>query len=86
MKKNKTEGLEYVGWKFWFVVFVLIAVPGIYASFQLVTDRAVFLVPIAMGGVTAAIVAGVVSWVVNAVLQYRAKKRQLAARKKAKKR
>jgi hypothetical protein len=86
MKKNRTEGLEYVGWKFWFVIFVLIVIPGIYVSFQLVTDRALFLVPIAMGGIAAAIGAGFLSWAVNAVLQYRAKKRHLAARKKAKKR
>jgi hypothetical protein len=45
-----------------------------------------FLVPVAMGAVTAAIGAGLLSWAVNAVLQRRAKKRQLAARKKAKKR
>ncbi|MFO7973903.1 MAG: hypothetical protein R6V12_04635 [Candidatus Hydrogenedentota bacterium] len=86
MKKNKAESLEYVGWKFWFVVFVIVAVPGSYLSFQLVREGTSFLVPIAMGGVGAAVGAGVVSWAVNAVLQYWAKRRRLAARKKVKKR
>ena len=82
---NTSNDLDYVGWKFWFVIFVLIAVPGVYFSFQLVTERTTFFVPVAMGGIAAAIVAGVLSWAVNAVLQSRAKRRQLAARKKAKK-
>ena len=84
--KDKTSGLEYVGRKFWFVGFVVVAVPAVYASFQLVTERTTPLVPVAMGAIGAAIGAGVVSWAVNSVLQYRTRKRQLAARKKARKR
>jgi hypothetical protein len=84
--KNKTDGLEYVGWKFWFVVFVVTAVPGIYVSYQLVTEQTTFLVPVSMGTIGAAIGAGVISWAVNAILQYRTKKRRLAVRKKVKKR
>ena len=84
--KDKTSGLEYVGWKFWFVVFVVVAVPAVYASFQLVTERTTPLVPVAMGAIGAAIGAGVVSLAVNSVLQYRTRKRHLAASKKARKR
>ena len=53
--KDKTSGLEYVGWKFWFVVFVVVAVPAVYASFQLVTERTTPLVPVAMGAIGAAL-------------------------------
>ncbi|HOD50058.1 MAG TPA: hypothetical protein PLM14_08285 [Candidatus Hydrogenedentes bacterium] len=86
MAKKKADSIEYIGWTFWFVVFVLIAIPAIYVSFQLVTERTTFLVPISMGGISAAVGAGLLSWAVNVVVQYRVKKRQLAARKKAKKR
>ncbi len=86
MAVKKADAFDYVGWKFWFVVFTLIAIPAIYASFQVVREGTTFLVPVAMGGITAAIGAGLVSWALNSALQYRAKRRQLAARKKAKKR
>ena len=86
MAAKKTDAFEYAGWKFWCVVFVLIAIPAIYASFQLVREDTTFLVPVSMGGITAAIGAGLVSWAINSVLQYRAKRRQLTVRKKARKR
>jgi anti-sigma-K factor RskA len=84
--KNKSAELEYVGWRFWFVVFAVVAVPATYLSFQLVTERTTPLVPVSMGAIGAAISAGVVSWAVNSALQYKTRKRRLAARKKAKKR
>ena len=82
--KDKTSGLEYVGWKFWFVVFVVVAVPAVYASFQLVTERTTPLVPVAMGAIGGHR-AGVVSWAVNSVLQYRTESANWR-RKKARKR
>ena len=86
MAAKKADAFEYVGWKFWGVIFVLIAIPAIYGSFQLVREDTTFLVPVSMGGITAAIGAGLVSWATNSVLQYRAKRRQRTVRKKAKKR
>ena len=87
-KKKKKSSFEFdaAGWPFWTVLFVLLVGPGIYGSLQLVRSGANPMLPVGMGVVSAAIGAGVVSWAVNSVIQWRRKKKRLAERKKARKR
>jgi len=76
---------DAAGWLFWTVVFLLALGPCLYGSWHLVYDDASRWIPLSMGFVFAALIAGFLSWAVNAVLQRRVKKRRLSERKKAKK-
>ena len=75
-----------MGWVFFSVWFVLLTGPCIYGLFQVVTDDTNALVPVGVGTVIAAVAAALIALTVNSVLQLRAKRRRIAARKKARKR
>jgi len=83
--KKDWLNFDAAGWRFWLLVFLLSLGPYMYGSWQLVYDDASRLIPISMGGVLAAVSAGIVSWAVNSVIQKRVKKQRHARRKKAKK-
>jgi len=85
-KKEKEEYWDSVGWLFFAVWFVLLVGPCIYGLSQIVTEGTSALVPFAVGPVFAAVAAGLIAWAVNSVLQFRAKRRRIAARKKVRKR
>jgi len=82
---KRSPRFDTAGWLFWSIVFVILAVPCIYGVWRVTDEHAFFLMRIGAGVVIAAIGAGVISLAVNAVLQYRNKKRRVVARKRAKK-
>jgi len=77
---------DAAGWLFWTVVFALCAGPCMYAAWQIIDPKANRLYPIGTGFVVAAILAGFISWAVNAALQWREKRQRIERRKKARKR
>jgi hypothetical protein len=86
--KKKSSHFDAAGWTFWIIVFGVLLGPAIWGMWIVKTEEATWLFPLGKGTVLSAIAAGVVTWAVNAVLQYRGKKQRLAERKskKAKKR
>lgn len=86
MNKEKSASLESVGWVFYCIVFGVVLAPAIILAWQISYERATRMLPIGLGIAIAAIVAGMITWLVNSVLQWRAEKRRKAERKKAKKR
>lgn len=76
---------DAAGWPFWIVVFLIAVGPCLYGSWHLVYDEVSRVLPVSMGLIFAALIAGFLSWAVNTVLQKRVKKRRHSERKKAKK-
>lgn len=85
MEKKRSFEFDAAGWGFWVIVFFVLVGPAIYGSWHVVTERASRGIPVGMGLVGAALGAGLVSWAVNAVLQFKRKKEKLAERRKSKK-
>jgi len=71
-KTEKSKGIEAVGWGFWLICFVILYVPswliGKNFSYE---DRSTGLFPLVVGFAIAAFGAGILSFVVNFVLQKR---------------
>lgn len=86
MAKQERKPLDSVGWLFWFIVFLIASIPSVYFAFQIVDEEQAPPIPVGIGVILAGFIAGIVAWVVNAVLHARAKRFYEAARKKAKKR
>ena len=63
------KNIEEVGWIFWVVVFALLVAPGIYLAYSLTYDTASTIVRVGFGLFMAAMGSGLVSWLVNEVLQ-----------------
>lgn len=84
MATKKHTQIETVGWKFWLVAFVVLIVPGYLALLPITRESTPWYALAAGGVVFAAIGAGVVSWAVNSLLQYRVRKRRHAERKSKK--
>jgi len=84
VRNKNAERFEAAGWRFWLVVFVLLAGPCVYLAWTVTEDDTFAPMRVSAGAVLAALGAGVVSWAVNSVLQRRARKRRAAQRKKAK--
>ncbi len=84
MSKKAMAKFEFVGWVFWAVTFALLVGPAVYGAWQITREGASPMIPIAMGVVAAALAAGVVSWAINSVLQWRYQRRRLKERKKSK--
>ncbi len=84
-QNEKENHRDSVGWLFFCVWFVLLLGPCVYGVFQIVTEDANDLVPFGAGVVFAAVAAALVAWIVNSILQFRAKRRRIAVRKVARK-
>jgi uncharacterized metal-binding protein len=84
--KVRENRLDSVGWTFWLVVFVLLAGPFIWWAWQYRYESDSRGIPVILGLVASALVAGILSSAVNYVLQRRAMQRQKAERKQQKKR
>jgi len=84
--KKASFEFDAAGWLFWTVLLAVFLGPCLWGVWQITYEDTSALVRIGMGGVSAAVGAGFVSWVVNAVLQHYRKKKRLAQRKKAKRR
>lgn len=83
--KNLATRFETAGWIFFFIVFLLLAVPFIWGAFRVVYESTHPIAVVATGATAAAIVAGVITAVVNWALQRRAHRQRLSSRKKTKK-
>lgn len=82
---GQVKHIDSVGWIFWLVCFVLFSAPCIYWAWQQKYESTPWGTPIIIGMVAGAIIAGMFSSAVNWVLQRRARNRQLAERKLARK-
>jgi hypothetical protein len=83
--KSERFKFDTAGWLFWIIVLVILAGPCIWATRFFIYETSNILYRIGAGLFLAAVGAGVVSWAVNAVLQWRQEKQRIARRKKAKK-
>ena len=76
------------GWGFWLIVFFIALGPCIYGLLQIGDKGVKPLVLVTFGALAAAIVAGLISWMVNALLQLRIAKidaREVRERRKKRK-
>lgn len=85
MAKNTSMHLESVGWKFWTLTFGVLLGPSVYLGWKIRYEDVSTLVPILVGFIMAALGAGVLSWIVNSVLQSRHERLRIAERKQRKK-
>ena len=85
MTKEKKELFDAAGWGFWGILFVLFLAPSVYGVWHIIYRVQRGPVAIAAGVVLAALLAGIVSWAVNMVIQRRRKKQRQADRKLARK-
>lgn len=75
--KKSTKRLDSVGWVFWLICFLPAYPVGYYLSYQAAyEDQKTGLLPWVLGFVLAALGAGIVTWVVNSVLQLIDKQRR----------
>ncbi len=71
MSKPKRK-FDSVGWGFWLIVFFVALGPCIYGLLQIGDDGVEPIVLVTFGTLAGAVVAGLLSWVVNLLLQARA--------------
>lgn len=63
---------SYVGWGFWLIVFFVLAGPCVYAFYLIAyDDRRNTLLPWVLGASSAALIAGVLSSLVNSILNWK---------------
>lgn len=63
---------SYVGWGFWLIAFAVLAGPCVYAFYLIAyEDRRGTLLPWVLGGSAAALIAGVLSSLVNTLLDWK---------------
>jgi len=84
MAKKKQNRFEAAGWRFWGVSFAVILGPLWYGAHAMVKEDTPFLGTVAIALISAAVGAGLITWAVNSVLQYFAKKRYAEQRRLAK--
>lgn len=81
-KKEKSKGIEEVGWGFWLICFTVLYGPCWYIAREYsYSDRKVGLFPLVVGFVLAAFGAGLLSFVLNFLVQ----KRRESVRKRVRK-
>ena len=85
MPKDSSFKFDAAGWLFWLILFFVFLAPGIFLTRMIVYKSTSWMITAVAGAVFAAVVAGVISWAVNSLIQYRKKKQRIADRKKAKK-
>ena len=85
MPNEKKFKFDAAGWGFWGIMFALFLAPSIYVVWNFTFRVQRSEIAIGAGVVLAALAAGIVSWVVNTILQRNLKKQRLTERKLAKK-
>ena len=71
-KKEKSKGIQEVGWGFWLICFVVFYGPSWYIAREFsYDDRKVGLFPMIVGFAIAAFGAGLLSFVLNFIIQKR---------------
>lgn len=84
MDKPKSFRIEAAGWGFWIVSTIVLAIPFVYASYQVTEDHLSREIPLALGIIGAAISGAVVTFVANTIIQRNADRRKAAERKQTK--
>ena len=84
MGKERAFRLEAAGWGFWFITTLVLAGPCIYASFQVTQAQLSREIPVAIGLIGAALLAAVVTFLANTLIQQGHARRKAAERKQAK--
>ena len=85
-KKERSVRFDAAGWVFWLVTAVVLVAPCTYAAVKLTYGEVSWVVRAGMGLVSASIGAGVFTFAVNSVLQWRVRRQRLAKRKEIKRR
>ena len=85
-KKEKSRWFDSAGWVFWLITFAVFVAPCIYAAVKFTYPEISWPVRAGTGLVSASIGAGLFTFSVNAVLQWRIRRQRLAKRKEAKRR
>ena len=83
-KRRKKRKWDSVSWGFYLICYIVVVAPVVYIIWQFKSPIAAPGQTFAVGLFLALIVAGVITWGVNAILQYRAAKRREAERLKMK--
>ncbi len=82
LRQKKKKGIEAVGWGFWLICFVVLFAPCTYLGYTYsYDDRKGGLLPWVLGFALAALGAGLLSLVVNFIIQKRVESRRKRARK-----
>lgn len=82
---KKSSWLDTAGWTFWFVVFLVLVGPSWYVFWLIRYTRSHWSSTVILAIVAAAVGAGLISWAVNTLIQYRQKRQRTLQRKKARK-
>ena len=84
MAKKSTQKIEGAGWLCWSITFVVLLFPCCYYSWIYTDVSVARFVPIGFGAAVAGFVAGLFTWVVNAIIQNRVERRKRQERKNKK--
>ncbi len=82
--KDFLTRFDAAGWPFWTVLFLVFVAPCIYGVSLITFEGVGWYIPGIAGVVCASVLASLVAWGVNSILQSRQKKLRKAARKSAK--
>ena len=81
-KSEKKKGIEAVGWGFWLICFAIFFGPSLYLGYTIsYDDRKGGVLPWVIGFSLAALGAGLLSFMVNFIIQKRIESRRKRARK-----
>ena len=84
MAKKPSASFDALGWKAWGVAFVVLCIPLIYGSFQIVRKEQPIFVPVSLGIITAWFCAAMVTWAANSLLQAVQSRKAVASKRKRK--
>jgi uncharacterized membrane protein YvlD (DUF360 family) len=77
-RRFRLSELEAVGWGFWLICFFVFLAPCIWLMTLVVYDNTTFWAHGMFGLLTAAFIAGIVSWLANSALQAKTARRKKA--------
>jgi len=83
-KEKQNWTFDAAGWPFWFVLFFIFAIVFIYIGIKFRDKDTALYSVLGLAAVLGATSAAIVSWAVNSVLQYIAKRRRIAEKKTSK--
>jgi len=81
IQKPTKQPIETVGCIFWLAIFLLTLGPSIYLCWRVTYEDTTLWAPAIFGLSGAALLAGVISLIVNSILQHRVEKRRKSERK-----
>lgn len=84
MDKPKSFRIEAAGWGFWLVSTIVLAIPFVYASYQVTEDHLSREIPLALGIIGAAMAGAIVTYIANTIIQRSYERRKAAERKQNK--